>query len=176
MEYTKKPVVIEAVQLTWALVTGNEKLPEWFKTALAEKTIRITLTKKIENSQSAIISTLEGEMQASANDYIIRDIKGELYPCKPDIFEATYDAGDQTKSDPAISTPEPRDPNEPLPDSFYDDLQEKLEILRKEIGLPISIIPNYDGPRIFVDIRDKAGNVLNQYAALKLRAIIKQLK
>ncbi len=176
MKYTKKPVTIEAVQLTWALVTGDVKLPEWFKTALADKTITITLTKKIENSQSAIIKTLEGDMKASANDYIICGIQGEIYPCKPDIFEATYDEGDVTKPEPIVEKPEPRDPNLPLADAFYDDLQEKLELLRKEVGLPISIIPNYDGSRIFLDIRDKAGNILNQYVATKLRAIIKQIK
>lgn len=38
-----------------------------------------------------LIPTLEGEMRAEVGDWIIRGVKGELYPCKPDIFEATYD-------------------------------------------------------------------------------------
>lgn len=39
-----------------------------------------------------VIATLEGEMQAKPGDYVIRGVQGEFYPCKPDIFEATYEA------------------------------------------------------------------------------------
>lgn len=41
--------------------------------------------------QELYIKTLEGEMIAKKNDYIIKGIKGEFYPCKPDIFEASYE-------------------------------------------------------------------------------------
>lgn len=74
--YRKKPVVIEAVQFTatnWHaarnfLGNAGEETPAGF-----------------------IIHTLEGDMLASINDYIIKGIDGEFYPCKPDIFEKTYD-------------------------------------------------------------------------------------
>ena len=47
-----------------------------------------------EITDSAFIETLEGRMEAKPGDWIIRGVKGELYPCKPDIFEATYEAVD----------------------------------------------------------------------------------
>jgi hypothetical protein len=44
-----------------------------------------------QTDTEVIISTLEGKMKAHAGDYIITGIKGERYPCKPDVFEATYE-------------------------------------------------------------------------------------
>jgi hypothetical protein len=44
-----------------------------------------------------IIDTLEGRMTANPNDWIIRGVKGEIYPCKPDIFAATYEAADRPR-------------------------------------------------------------------------------
>lgn len=79
MKYRKKPVEIEAMQLT------------------ADNAVEVlTFCNRDEivasNEDGTIsIKTLEGVMLASINDYIIRGVKGELYPCKPDIFEATYD-------------------------------------------------------------------------------------
>ena len=46
---------------------------------------------KSDNDCFIVIKTLEGEMMASTNDYIIKGVKGEFYPCKPDIFEMTYE-------------------------------------------------------------------------------------
>ena len=74
-KYRKKPVTIEAVQ--W---TGNNV------TEIA------SFTKSAKFAQDVIyIETLEGTMQANINDYIIKGVKGEFYPCKPDIFEQTYE-------------------------------------------------------------------------------------
>lgn len=80
MRYKKKPVIIDAVQ--W---TGNniEELKEFMNTASHEY-------DSINNSLN--IKTLEGTMHAEVDDYIIKGVKGEFYPCKPDIFEATYEA------------------------------------------------------------------------------------
>jgi hypothetical protein len=80
MKYRKKPVVIEAEQFT------EENKENVFKLlgdtqAYEEMSIKGQL----------IIFTLEGNMAASPGDYIIKGVKGEFYPCKPDIFEATYD-------------------------------------------------------------------------------------
>ena len=81
-KFKKKPVVIEAFQ--W---TGVDcELPEW-----AKGKMRCHRTEKIHNSEYLIVPTLEGDMKASINDYIIQGIQGEIYPCKPDIFKATYD-------------------------------------------------------------------------------------
>lgn len=90
MKFRKKPVVIEAVQLTWS---NWSEMCEHAGVGLIEDgkpegfwpdgvgTGRIGMS----------IPTLEGVMQAVENDWIIRGIKGELYPCKPDIFAATYE-------------------------------------------------------------------------------------
>ena len=48
------------------------------------------IAEYLEDEQVIIIHTLEGDMKASVNDYIIKGVRGEFYPCKPDIFEETY--------------------------------------------------------------------------------------
>jgi hypothetical protein len=79
MKYRKKPVVIEAVEFK----AGEQSYD------LAQDVIdgRIRYTQ----SGTMLIQTLEGVMEANPGDYIIRGVKGELYPCKPDIFEMTYE-------------------------------------------------------------------------------------
>ncbi|RJE47667.1 hypothetical protein A7K50_03195 [Dehalobacter sp. MCB1] len=88
MKYRKKPVVIEALQfktnnepkgspnmdsiVNWAN-QGKDKINAW------------------HNGTNIFISTLEGEMRADVGDFIIKGIQGEFYPCKPDIFEKTYE-------------------------------------------------------------------------------------
>lgn len=81
-KYRKKPIVIEAFQ--WEKLEGLNK-PGWFEEAFFQDKI-------ISDGRGGfIIKTLEGEMKAEKDDYIICGIKGEIYPCKPDIFEATYE-------------------------------------------------------------------------------------
>ena len=87
-KYRKKPVVIEAIQLT------NESIIEIIKWATDYISIKID-TDENDNIIGMIIPTLEGEMKASMNDYIIKGIQGEFYPCKPDIFEQTYELIEQ---------------------------------------------------------------------------------
>ena len=84
-KYRKKPVVIEAVQW-WRDGHGNNNFTE--VEALNKGSCRELLVN--ENGE-LLIFTLEGQHLASSGDYIIRGVKGELYPCKPDIFEATYE-------------------------------------------------------------------------------------
>lgn len=81
MKYKKKPVVIEAVQWT----RFNTKEIEDFFGADTSK-LEVDPIKGY-----LYINTLEGRMRADDYDYIIRGIKGEYYPCKPDIFSATYE-------------------------------------------------------------------------------------
>ena len=85
MKYRKKPVEIEAIQ--W---TGNNK------TEIAEFTRSGNRHIEFENDICRI-ETLEGIMTASKGDFIIKGIKGEFYPCKPDIFEQTYDEVENDK-------------------------------------------------------------------------------
>jgi len=90
MKYRKKPVVIEAVQYTSKEMFDIETavLPGWLVRAVMNEEIDVD----IDNNVS--IKTLEGVMNVSIGDWILKGIAGEFYPCKPDIFEATYDAID----------------------------------------------------------------------------------
>jgi hypothetical protein len=76
-KYRKKPVEIEAIQLT---EENLDKIMEF----CGDKIKSHPLT-------GVVIETLEGNMTADKGDYIIKGIKGEFYPCKPDIFELTYE-------------------------------------------------------------------------------------
>lgn len=81
MKYRKKPVLIEAV--LWNGVEVSE-VTDWISKALQNEAIT-------RYGDKVVIKTLEGDMIASPGDYIIKGVKGELYPCKPDIFESTYE-------------------------------------------------------------------------------------
>lgn len=85
-EYRKKPVVIEAVQ--WTGENMGEILGFFGGAAMRE-------------GQDIIIGTLEGEMRAMPGDWIIKGVKGEFYPCKPDIFAATYEDASGPSAPPA---------------------------------------------------------------------------
>jgi hypothetical protein len=82
--FRKKPVVIEAVQWKGFELSYQELLGLMGKEFVEDKTC---FTDKGEVE----ISTLEGTMTASVNDWIIKGVNGEFYPCKPDIFEKTYE-------------------------------------------------------------------------------------
>lgn len=89
MQYRKKPVVIEAIRVSevckYAIMSrAAEHLPEWINNAYFSE-------KLFFQHDYVIISTLEGEMRGNLEDWIIQGINGELYPCKPDIFDATYE-------------------------------------------------------------------------------------
>lgn len=81
-QFRKKPVVIDAMQYTGA--SGSEADVEFFVGASLE-------LRAVGGVLCPIIPTLEGGHIASPGDWIIRGVKGEHYPCKPDIFAATYD-------------------------------------------------------------------------------------
>lgn len=83
-KYRKKPVVIEAFQFTGGS-NIESAVPLWFVDAVLARTI-FTLEDCI------IIKTLEGDMRGEVGDWIIRGVKHEIYPCKPDVFAATYEA------------------------------------------------------------------------------------
>jgi len=80
-EYRKKPLIIAAVKLTCDNLDGVEA---WCGGQV--KGIKLPLKERCID-----IQTLEGEMRADIGDYIIKGIKGEFYPCKPDIFETSYE-------------------------------------------------------------------------------------
>jgi len=80
-KYRKKPVVIDAVQFT------DETKDQVFGFVRSS----CQPDRDTEGKPVLHISTLEGEMTAVIGDWIIKGVKGEFYPCKPDIFEATYE-------------------------------------------------------------------------------------
>ena len=75
-KYRKKPVTIEAIQ--W-LGTNLSEIDDFVGGSIANK------------GTTLVIHTLEGNMKANIGDYIIKGINGEFYPCKPDIFDKTYE-------------------------------------------------------------------------------------
>lgn len=91
-KYVKKPVQIEAIQLT------KDNIIEVFDFLDGANYKETKSAEELEDFSKAMleqgyieIETLEGMMKASFGDYIIKGIKGEFYPCKPDIFIATYE-------------------------------------------------------------------------------------
>ena len=84
MKYRKKPVVIEAHQF----------LPDLCGSVFRMETTRTVLQLPIivdPKGKHLVIETLEGNHRADPCDWIIEGVKGEFYPCKPDIFSATYE-------------------------------------------------------------------------------------
>ena len=84
MKFRKKPVEIEAIQFTrlnW------EEIQQFTN----NKAISLTIERRINGECTCIIQTLEGNMTANEGDWIIKGIKGEFYPCKPDVFGLTYE-------------------------------------------------------------------------------------
>lgn len=83
--YRKKPVEVEA----WR-IGSREAYPDWLMKAVEDETALIGV------DGHWLIKTLEGDHIGNIGDYIIQGIKGELYPCKPDIFEQTYELTEAT--------------------------------------------------------------------------------
>jgi hypothetical protein len=85
--YRKKPIEIQAIQLN----LGNFFEVAGWVNGNDGRAVISSGTEPGSLRLSLIIVTLEGEMTGSIGDYIIRGIQGEFYPCKPDIFNATYE-------------------------------------------------------------------------------------
>ncbi len=87
MKYRKKPVVIEAhqfPQISYANLTKFEDFDNWLTENVGSNDVRYI-------GSTLHITTLEGVMVANAGDYIIRGVENEMYPCREDIFEKTYE-------------------------------------------------------------------------------------
>lgn len=121
--FRKRPVVIEAVQYTERVsrVGWGHDVPEWLDAAYEEG----VLTNVADGiggeagwkNPRLLVKTLEGKMTALPGDWIIRGVAGEIYPCKPDIFEQTYEPVDAQATSPAPQTadrfraePQPHNP------------------------------------------------------------------
>lgn len=84
MRYRKKPVVIDAWQWNGSTIEDLHRFNVENNLSFKTLAIRSRIT-------GLLIETLEGDHIATKGDYIIRGVQGEYYPCKPDIFEATYE-------------------------------------------------------------------------------------
>lgn len=89
-QFRKKPVVIEAFCL------GVDYIPDWFMDRVS--TNEIILRGERKDLRHAEIRTLEGTMRADRGDYVIRGVQGEIYPCKPSIFAATYEPAEASNA------------------------------------------------------------------------------
>ena len=94
-KYRKKPVVIEAVELKNDSASIKEAIEFLGQTVNLEHNMSQdyweTFVQKTREQKGLEIKTLEGTMLANFGDFIIKGVQGEHYPCKPDIFEATYE-------------------------------------------------------------------------------------
>jgi hypothetical protein len=97
MKYRKKPVVVEAFRF------GVDFMPEWFNDEVKKKAVQVWYIPFSESRPNEYgfshcdIRTLEGVMRGNYGDYIIKGVNGELYPCKADIFEKTYEKFEDTQ-------------------------------------------------------------------------------
>lgn len=84
MKYQKKPVTIEA----WKAFDFNldDKIPGWVFQAFVDRTVGETGKQEFDY----YVNTLEGKIYFNNGDYLVQGVHGELYSCKPDIFEETY--------------------------------------------------------------------------------------
>ena len=97
-KFKKKPVVIEAFQMTKERRLDNSEWPSWLNEAWNKEPdspgalFPANEDPPTEDMDTLEISTLEGNHDVAWGDWIIQGVKGELYPCKPDIFEMTYES------------------------------------------------------------------------------------
>lgn len=85
--FRKKPVVLEARRFDAVTIDEQERLADWCRGRL--RGTRLPATERVIQ-----IDTLEGEITASHGDWVIQGVKGEFYPCKPDIFDELYEVAD----------------------------------------------------------------------------------
>lgn len=85
--YRKKPIVVEAVQLPPRGVEPSDEVIDFMQAAPDDTIVS-------DYDEGVAIETLEGVMRGDPEDYIIKGVNGEYYPCKPDIFEKTYEKVD----------------------------------------------------------------------------------
>jgi len=88
-KFRKKPIEIEAFRFY------IDYIPDWFMDKVSSNDITLIncdYKRYSINEAYCEIKTLEGVMRGNGGDYIIRGVYGEIYPCKPDIFNKTYDA------------------------------------------------------------------------------------
>jgi hypothetical protein len=97
MKFRKKPVVIDAIEFD-GTPEARQRVLEWGGLN-ATNASTIYWRGLPDGNGEIVIRTLEGDLVASAGDFIIRGVKGEVYPCKPDVFAITYEPVDSAEPD-----------------------------------------------------------------------------
>lgn len=95
--YVKKPIVIQAVQFG---DTDFKQMPNWLINEYNKKTWSYTWSYSYDLDwirNGFVVETLEGSMTGGRGDYIVQGVEGELYPCRGDIFEKTYEKAKEVK-------------------------------------------------------------------------------
>ena len=133
LKFRKKPVVIEAFQMTEERRTNNADWPNWLHEAWMldrEAPGSLYPTEEGTGDGRLSIGTLEGQHLVSWGDWIIQGVHGELYPCKPDIFAKTYEPAEASPA----SAPEGWKlvPVEPTEAMINAGMHNTLEVLRRE--------------------------------------------
>lgn len=92
-KYRKKPIIIEAFQYDgdFQKQTGEYYVPIWAVEAYKNGVLYFKQLDTLGHPCELFVRTLEGNMKANIGDYIIQGVNAELYPCKPDVFEKTYE-------------------------------------------------------------------------------------
>lgn len=109
-KYVKKPIPVDVWKITSEYSEyyhGN--IPDWVQEAFKDNTIYLSISGKL------VVSTLEGSICGNIGDYLIKGVQGELYPCRKDIFEETYEEYDerQETNEDTGATEQPDMVNEP---------------------------------------------------------------
>ena len=100
-KYRKKPIVIEAFQMTKEKRWDNSDWPNWLNQAWQKEPSEgaLWIDDNDPDREKLVCGTLEGVHKVDFNDYIIQGVKGEIYPCKENIFELTYEKVEETKEE-----------------------------------------------------------------------------
>ena len=100
-KYRKKPIVIEAFQMTKEKRWDNSDWPNWLNQAWQKEPSEgaLWIDDNDPDREKLVCGTLEGVHKVDFNDYIIQGVKGEIYPCKENIFELTYEKVEDTKEE-----------------------------------------------------------------------------
>lgn len=149
MKYRKKPVVVEAFQ--WYPYMDVAEMPDWFRDA------RLQSWRHSVFLDELVISTLEGEMKANPGDWVIKGVQGEFYPCKPDIFAATYEPNEvgQLRSENARLK------------SAHGHMEQELRVLRdREIAVGM-VDDTLDLIRQRADLREENLRLIAENVTLK---------
>lgn len=182
-KYRKKPVIIDAFQMTEARRWDNSEWPQWLHEAWnkepSENAIWIDdeapIAEGHESAAELVCGTLEGVHRISWGDYIIQGIQGEIYPCKPDIFAESYEQVKQDNFQKQASRVLP-EVGKPVPDSM-PTTKRLLEKPHGEVGFEVvgnKIVERWDIPESFAESYGE-GQGLSDVARCKTPAIAQEL-